>query len=138
MRGLHDPCAGEALSFSNFASRHFFGNLGPTMLAFLATCQRSQIEPLVSFDKIDIDAAGAATEGNTQIKTGLRIPGSCIAHPALDQKTGTLNTICHCYPPERQTWPFRWAENFHAAFDKWLMVQIVYIIASTSLAALKG
>jgi hypothetical protein len=61
----------------------------------LAAGHGRDVEPFVRFDKIDIDAIGAARIDHAEIVTGIRIAARGVAEPALDQETCTLQAVAH-------------------------------------------
>lgn len=92
---MAEPGPGKALGLGDLAGGHLLGDLGAAILAFLAAGKRGEIEPLMRFDQVDADAAGSAAERNAKIISRLRIAPCGIAHAALEQKTGTLQTVRH-------------------------------------------
>jgi hypothetical protein len=112
---LAKPGASNALGLGNFAGSHLFGNLGTAVLPFLATGERSKIEPFVRLNKIDAYAASTATIGNTEIIARLRVATGRVSHPAFNQKTSTFHVACHFEP----LWSVRTAVQ-HARLTKWL------------------
>jgi len=84
-----------ALGFSNFTGCHLIGDFATHLLATLIAPNGSEVEPLMRFDEIDIEAAGSAAIRNTEIEIGIDIAHCCFCKFAFDQIIRSFKTVPH-------------------------------------------
>ena len=96
--GLVQPGAGLALCFGDFAGGHFLGNFGAAGLAFLAACERGEIEPFMRLDKIDLPARAGGI-GDPEFEISVGIAARRIGKPAFNQERSTFDTVTHDIQP---------------------------------------
>jgi len=79
---LHQPGAGTALRFRDFARRHFSGNLAAAMRRVLVPLRGGEIEPFMRFDHVAGHAMAAGGKGAAQFEQRMIV--ACVCQRAID------------------------------------------------------